>query len=233
MAAMTKQTYAVTAAAVAAGVIAACSSWIAGVPASMRGHMPMLVTNWTDRDVCTFGLTPADRPVDHDADWLGKLGRLAPGETRTYEIKPGDYTMSLHGCGGKFNAEQPIHIERATLVAIGDPQIATPDGYAMLRAHTVGTYGRYVRPVYVAPAAGGGEQPAATEGGGDEQPAEGGGGGGEEPASTESGGGQTEQPSSGNTNSNPNCRPSGATCDQSYQCCSEACLTHSPDDYCR
>nr|HEX4314686.1 hypothetical protein [Kofleriaceae bacterium] len=33
--------------------------------------------------------------------------------------------------------------------------------------------------------------------------------------------------------SNPGCRPSGATCDQSYQCCSEACVTHSPDDYCR
>ena len=30
-----------------------------------------------------------------------------------------------------------------------------------------------------------------------------------------------------------NCRPSGATCDQSYQCCSDACVTHSPNDYCR
>jgi hypothetical protein len=33
--------------------------------------------------------------------------------------------------------------------------------------------------------------------------------------------------------SNPNCRASGATCDQSYECCSGACVTHSPDDYCR
>jgi len=30
-----------------------------------------------------------------------------------------------------------------------------------------------------------------------------------------------------------NCRASGATCDQSYQCCSDACVTHSPDNYCR
>jgi len=30
-----------------------------------------------------------------------------------------------------------------------------------------------------------------------------------------------------------NCRASGATCEQSYQCCSDACVTHSPDNYCR
>nr|HEX4317143.1 hypothetical protein [Kofleriaceae bacterium] len=224
---MSRQTFGITATAVAAAVIAACSSWIAGVPKAMQGDNSIVVVNWTDSDVCTFGMTPAGQPVDHDADWLGKLGRIHPGEVRVYSVKPGDYTMSMHGCGDKFGAEQPLHVERPTAIAIGQPQHAPPPGYAVVRAHTTGTYGRYVRPADVAPA-GGGEQPAAAEGG-DEQPAEG--GGGDEPASTESTPAKPEEPSGGNRD--PNCRPSGATCDQSYQCCSEACVTHSPDDYCR
>jgi hypothetical protein len=44
---------------------------------------------------------------------------------------------------------------------------------------------------------------------------------------------KTEEAGPAKTESNPNCRASGATCDQSYQCCSGACVTHSPDDYCR
>jgi hypothetical protein len=42
----------------------------------------------------------------------------------------------------------------------------------------------------------------------------------------------SEEPSA-KAETNQSCKPSGATCDQSYQCCSGACVTHSPDDYCR
>jgi hypothetical protein len=53
------------------------------------------------------------------------------------------------------------------------------------------------------------------------------------PESSSSESNQTENASSSKPAADPNCRASGATCDQSYQCCSGACVTHSPDNYCR
>jgi hypothetical protein len=179
----------------------ACSSWVAGVPKEMRGHTPMRVTNWTDTPVCTFGLTPTNKPVNHNADWLGKLGKLQPGETREYNMKPGSYTMSLHACKNKFSAEQPIEINGAFVVSIGAPEQQPQDGYRLVLANTVGKYGAYVAPVYVqsggGESGGGGEASGGEQGGGEES--------GEAPAAQAQG---------------PACKPNGTEVSSSSDCCS-------------
>jgi hypothetical protein len=73
-------------------------------------------------------------------------------------------------------------------------------GYAMLNVRTVGNYGRYVAPAYVAPVNSGGQAPA-----GEEEPA------GEAPPESSS-----EAPAP----SGPACKSNGAHVESSSECCS-------------
>ena len=180
--------------------LAACKTWIAGVPSEMRGDTPMRVTNWTDKPVCKFGLTPADKPVNHDADWLGKLGKLQPGETRVYNIKPGDYWMTLRACDDKFLGEEQLHVTRPLALAIGRAQERPMRGYLAHHANVHGSYGMYRAPVS---SGAGGEESGGEAGGGDES-------GGEE-----SGGGETAAAPSG-----PACKGNGVEVDSASECCS-------------
>ena len=179
--------------------VAACSSWIAGVPKPLRGNTPVRLTNWTDTPACKFALTPTGQPVNREEDWLGKLGKLKPGETRLYNMKPGDYTIVVRGCDDKYNVEQPIRVDRALAVAIGDPQERPMPGYALLRARAIGRYGRYVPP------------PAYSGGGGGGEPS----GGGESGEAPPEGGGETAAAPAGKS-----CKPNGAPADFDSECCS-------------
>lgn len=203
--------------------LGACSLFLGNaphVPSDFAGTTQITVANASDRDLCVFAIFAND--PNHMENWLGDKSRkqnIAPGGTRVFSIKPGVY----HVLGGYCDGEQAIGasgtygpqttvIGGPTLIALGPKPVADIPGTKKLAFSKVWNVAQ----------GGGGDQ------GGAEEPAA------EEPAAAEeSSSGKSEAVAPTQTVPNPGGKPSGAVCDQSYQCASNACVTHSPNNYCR
>jgi hypothetical protein len=98
------------------------------VPGDYKGDVPITVVNGYTLPLCRFGVfTPGD--AGNDENWLGTGSRvkdLAPGDARSFSIKPGSYLVSggfcrtgsdmieAAGTGGT-----PTSIESATMIVLG------------------------------------------------------------------------------------------------------------------
>lgn len=192
------------------------------VPSAYQGTTPITVVNAWDHQLCFFTIFQDTLNGDN---WLGNGGKqqnLAPGARRSFSIKPGVYHVvgafcdvengeKALGASGTYGAAT-VTIQGPSVIALG-PKPVEP---------TPGTEALAFAEIHFVQSNGGGSDEAA--------PAE----ASESNASpSESSESKSAEPSEGTKAADPNCKPSGATCDQSYQCCSGACLTHSPNNMCR
>jgi hypothetical protein len=215
-----------------ASLTVACSAFLGHgphVPGPYAGATEITIVNAGDAPVCLVSLFQDGVSSGKD-NWLGdksKQANLAPGARQTFSIKPGTYHVLGGFCdtNGQFVAAVGTYgaatkpIDGPTLIVFGPLKYEPVEGMKTL------AFTQFYR---AGQGGGGGEAGAA------EEPAA------EEPASSEDSSSSESSSSSENKTEEPspakgdqNCKPSGATCDQSYQCCSGACVTHSPDDYCR
>ena len=219
-------------AAVALGVLGACGALFGQgphVPGAYQGTTPITVVNAWDRELCAFTIFQSAAESDN---WLGTRGKqqnLAPGERRTFNIKPGVYHVLGGFChdgqtvaaSGTYGAAT-VTIQGPSLIALGPNPVQPSPGAQTL------AFAKVYFPQQN-PGGGGGEAPAEAS----QAEAPDSSSSSDDSSSAAESSGATAEPSGATTTSDPSCKPSGATCDQSYQCCSGACVTHSPDDYCR
>jgi hypothetical protein len=231
---------------VAAFALSACAGSY-NVPASVAGDVPLTIGNQTEVAICGFWMATDEQirqrlaghsgGVRETSNWIGRI-KPQPGTSKDLKVKPGRYTVSAQGCQDQFNGT--IHDfevrgpTNLTLTPANSPirgedqqKLAQVSGKVHAVLPVFMSYAFLHPPVYQDNGGGGQETSGGgDEGGGDQ------GGGGEEPAPESSSSSEPTAPAE----SGGGCSgklPSGATCTQNYQCCSDACVTHSPDNYCR
>lgn len=188
------------------------------VPSDLKGDVPVVIANRGPSPICAVLIQPFDGAgARTDDNWLGdgfRQQKIGPGKDREFRIKAGTYRVGVAACDSTWGAgtkEGKMEIQQATYVAIGT-RIPAPADYQLAFLPT------FV-PQQISDGGGGGgeeEAPAA-----------------EEPAAAAESSSSESAAAPAPTVPNPGGKPSGAVCTQSYECASNACITHSPDDYCR
>jgi len=206
------------------GVLSGCGVF-GHVPADSKGNTPLLVFNGVANQTCNFSLAPIGS-TNPPENWLPYFG-LPPGQWHDYDVKQGDYKLSLQGCAHDFWRGANIRISGPTVIAMYVHRmtaIDVPRGYRLLRIGVLGIVRDYAPPVYA---------PSGRDSGGgeDEQPA------GEQPANEStpesSSSAATSEPASSSSSAPAaaaprDCKPDGARVNNSHECCSDK-LMLTPD----
>jgi hypothetical protein len=113
--------------------IGACSSY--HMPGALAGDIPLVVANQTAAGICSFRLAPADSANPGD-DWIG-LFKPQAGSSKTFQVKPGSYRVTIVGCHDDFRGDARFSIAGPTNLMItpvnarpANLELVPPQNYA-------------------------------------------------------------------------------------------------------
>jgi hypothetical protein len=119
--------------------LAACGGYFVHhhVPSESQGDVALTIVNAHTFDLCQIQIAPQGSQSTENwlSNSLGEERGMAPTETITFKVKPGQYRLYAESCNHDFKPRLPAFtVSGPTYLAIGNGNNAPPQGVAVVRA---------------------------------------------------------------------------------------------------